>query len=461
MNLLSHKPRSPETAAIRDRIFNVLPAASYQMEKLFGLLDIDFSDRTATAGIECSVTPRLLLNREFIDEFCRDDGDLFLLILHELHHAILGHTRLFPRGDLIDNIAFDAVINSMLCRSVGHSVGTRLFTATNSWESFPGRLLRPPPGWPGPFWDAIAHLPADQRRIITLLYGPDDGTLTYHDLYEVLRSKLGLGEGDGVTLLGNHDGEISDPPLLVEVLRRIVEGWPAPPLRISGRDQGDHAREYFLSENRDPGAAFRKSFRDVLRRCGIHSGRGPAVYQPKLVTADRMIETVLPDERDRRIPALRTITGASPLIYRASVSEPRIRSSRDPIVHLYLDVSGSMSECLPYLTSVCREPFRRGELRIFGFSTVVSEAKGSDLSRIPIRNTGGTDINCVLSHVTSIPKRRRPKVILLATDGYVGRPSAELLGSSVRIRTVAAVTHPAYDDDLLPWVNEIIHLPST
>lgn len=461
MNLLSHKPRSPEASAIRDRIFNVLPAASYQMEKLFGLLDIDFSDRTATACVECSVTPRLLLNGEFIDGFCRDDGDLFLLILHELHHVILGHTRLFPRGNLIDNIAFDAVINSMLCRSVGQSVGTRLFTATNSWENFPGRLLRPPPGWPGPFWDSIAHLPADQRKVITLLYGPDDGTLTYHDIYEVLRGTLKLGENIDLTLLGNHDGEISDPPLLAEVLRSIVEGWPAPPLRISGRDQGDNAREYFLSENRDPGSAFRKSFREVLHRCGIHSGHGPTVYRPKLVTADRVIETVLPDERDRRIPALRTITGASPLIYRSTVSEPRIRSSRVPVVHLYLDVSGSMNVCLPYLTTVCREPFRRGELRIFAFSTVVSEAKGADLSRIPIRNTGGTDINCVLSHVTSIPLQRRPKVILLATDGYVGRPSAELLRSLGRIRTVATVTHPAYDDDLRPWVNEIILLPST
>ena len=54
MNILSHKPRTPEAAAIRDRIFNVLPAASYQMEKLFGLLDIDFSDDIQTACVECS-----------------------------------------------------------------------------------------------------------------------------------------------------------------------------------------------------------------------------------------------------------------------------------------------------------------------------------------------------------------------------------------------------------------------
>ena len=174
MNILSHKPRTPEAAAIRDRIFNVLPAASYQMEKLFGLLDIDFSDAIPTACVECSMTPRLLLNKEFIEEYCSTDGDLFLLILHELHHVILGHTRLFPRGNKIDNIVFDAVINSMLARSVGQSVGVKLFTSTNSFDSFPARLLRPPPGWPGPFYDAIAHLPEKEKRAIHLLYGPDD-----------------------------------------------------------------------------------------------------------------------------------------------------------------------------------------------------------------------------------------------------------------------------------------------
>jgi hypothetical protein len=68
---------------------------------------------------------------------------------------------------------------------------------------------------------------------------------------------------------------------------------------------------------------------------------------------------------------------------------------------------------------VCREPFRRGELKIFAFSTVVSELKGHDLSKAPMRNTWGTDINTVLEHATSIPAKRRPKVILIATDGYV------------------------------------------
>ena len=459
MSLIFHRPSNPETALIRDRIFNVLPAASYQMEKLFGLLDIAFSRDIPTACVECRTVPRLLLNPEFIEEYCKDDGDLFLLILHELHHVILGHTRLFPRGDLIDNIAFDAVINSMLCRSVGRTVGTKLFTSTNSWENFPSRLLRPPPRWPRPFWDDIAHLPANQRRLIQLLYGDGESELTYHDVYEVLRDSLKSIDPKDLILLGNHGEESPENPLLTGVVRRIVEGWPPPPKRISGRDEGRVAGNYYLEREEQPGAVFRKAFSAVLRKCGIHSGRGQAFYRPKTSLSERVIETVLPDRRDRRIQALRSVTGSSPLIYRSSLVEPRIRSERVPVVHLYLDVSGSMNECLPYLTSVCREPFRRGELRIFAFSTIVSEVRGGDLTKIAIANTGGTDINAVLRHVSSIPLRARPKVILLATDGYVGTARPDLLGSIGRIRTVVAITDPAYSDDLSPWVTDIIHLP--
>ena len=162
MNLLAHRPRTPEAAALRERIFHVLPAASYQMEKLFGLLDIEFSDETETACVECRVTPRLLLNRQFVEEHCREDGDLFLLILHELHHVILGHTRLFPRVTPLDNIVFDAVINSMLARTVGRTVGAGLFTRFYSYDKFPERLLRPPPGWPGPFEAALTEGEVDR-----------------------------------------------------------------------------------------------------------------------------------------------------------------------------------------------------------------------------------------------------------------------------------------------------------
>ena len=459
MNLLAHRPRTAEAAAIRDRIFNVLPAASYQMEKLFGLLDIEFSDETTTACVECRTTPRLLLNQQFVEEHCGADGDLFLLILHELHHVILGHTKLFSRATRLDNLVFDAVINSMLARTVGRTVGVGLFTRFYSFKKFPERLLRPPPGWPGSFKAALKRLPERESRAIELLYGPVGGAITYYDIYELLRQSLGEGGILDVALLGNH-GEVPDEnPFLTQVVRRIVEGWPPPPFRISGRDEGHTATNYFLREAEQPGAAFQRAFAQVLRRCGVNCGRGPAVYRRKLGAREQTIETVIPDARDRRVTALRAFYGHSPLVYRSSLNEIRPRPLRVPVVHLYLDVSGSMSACLPHLTAICREPFRRGELAIFAFSTVVSDLKGTDLSKAPIHNTGGTDINAVLGHFARIPKNKRPRVILIATDGYVGPAKDDLRCALGRTRVVVALTHPGHAADLKPWAHQIIQLP--
>jgi hypothetical protein len=167
------------------------PPRAIRWRSSSGCCDIEFSNETETACVECRTTPRLLLNKGFLDEYCRDDGDLFLLILHELYHIILGHTRLFPRVSPIDNIVFDAVINSMLCRTVGRTVGTRLFTRINGYDSLPERLLRPPPGWPDEFKGALTALPPEEQRIIGLLYGADESSkITYLDIYELLRKEL-------------------------------------------------------------------------------------------------------------------------------------------------------------------------------------------------------------------------------------------------------------------------------
>ncbi|MFT7464729.1 MAG: putative metal-dependent peptidase, partial [Pseudohongiellaceae bacterium] len=135
-----------DNEALSRRLFNVVPAASYQMEKLLSLVDIVFSDAVPTAAVECTRAPRMLLNPTFVREFCQRDGHLLMLVMHELHHVILGHTSLFPRHSLTHNIAFDAVINAMLCRQFPSEAD--FFRSTNGWDSFPGRLLRPSPGWP-------------------------------------------------------------------------------------------------------------------------------------------------------------------------------------------------------------------------------------------------------------------------------------------------------------------------
>ena len=117
---------------------------------------------------------------------------------------------------------------------------------------------------------------------------------------------------------------------------------------------------------------------------------------------------MLPNARDRRIPALRSCLGQAPLFYRSELSERRPRPLRVPIVHLYLDVSGSMTDACP-ISRRRAANLRRGELKIFAFSTVVSELKGHDLTKAPVRNTWGTDINPVLEHALPFLRSAGPR----------------------------------------------------
>ena len=76
-----------------------------------------------------------------------------------------------------------------------------------------------------------------------------------------------------------------------------------------------------------------------------------------------------------------------------------------------------------------------------------------------MQNTWGTDINAVLKHVNEVPARRRPKVILIATDGYVGRGRGDLIVRLGRTRAIVALTDCGHTGDLQPWAHEVIRLP--
>ena len=234
---------------LRFRIFNVLPAAGYQMDRLLQLMDVVESDLSPTACVECRVKPRMHLNPEFVEEHCQRDEHLFMLVMHELYHVILGHTRLFERVTPLHNFVFDAVINSMLCHEFPEPVYSEFFCKLNDWDSFPGRLLRPPPNWRV---GGKIEMPEDARlaeaAVIELLYGgsrEDNSNITYHDVFKAVAGCLQVivpsEEPDkffeGAVLLGDHSGDslsgeldeaVLSDDAVQDVVRKIVEKWPPP-----------------------------------------------------------------------------------------------------------------------------------------------------------------------------------------------------------------------------------------
>src|SRR5437773_8213337 len=194
---------------MQERILDCFPAGSYALSALLRLVDVVETPDVETAAVECRSNPRMLVNPEFVEKSAATPEKLLMLVMHELHHVLLGHTRLFPCATAVDNLVFDAVINALLCRMFPAPEHTAFFTDYYDDRSFPGCLLRPSAGWTPegavPLPPALAgSAPPELREVYRALYSPKG--VGYDELYEVLRRSVPAGLAFTVHLLGHHPG---------------------------------------------------------------------------------------------------------------------------------------------------------------------------------------------------------------------------------------------------------------
>ena len=143
---------NPETSstpegAITDRIWNAAPVSQQAFFKLLSLLEIEITPQVPTACVTLGTRSKLRINPEFVARHCQTDQRLVMLVLHELFHVLLGHTRLYERVTPVQNWAFDAVINATLSRILPQPEYTALFRDFYDNARFPDCFLRPPDNW--------------------------------------------------------------------------------------------------------------------------------------------------------------------------------------------------------------------------------------------------------------------------------------------------------------------------
>ncbi len=438
-----------ETLALR--LLNALPAGAYEVTALLGLLRVEESRDVATAAVTCERRPVLKLNPDFVAERCASDEHLFLLVMHELHHVLLGHTRLFPRTTPLHNVAFDAVINALLCTRFPTSVHVSFFLDYYGGQAGALRLLAPPAG--EPIGDP------GLRQLHETLYSAA-GDVTCLEVFERLVAALGkegLSPGEAGLLIGSHGPEGGDdygtagplPAEVVAAIRRIVEKWPPPPDAMRGRSLAD-VMDQRETRPATPGervlAAVRRALDDSAtggpRPGGVRrSGRVPALVP-------------IPSPRDRRAAVAR-LAGSPPLLYAGDVEAPRARASGQ--AHVYLDVSGSMDPYLPLLYGSLVRLRERVEPRVRLFSTEVVTVRLEALARGRVPTTGGTDGGCVFEHALAEGARK----ILVITDGYVGETKpglAERVRAS-RLDVRVLLTPGGWKSDLSRVASRIVPLP--
>ena len=456
---------SQSSDSISDRILDAFPSGSYALTGLLRLLDIVETDQVKTAAVECRAQPRLLINPQFVDEHAATSEKLLMLTLHELHHVLLGHTTLFPRTDEVQNFVFDAVINGIVCRMFPKAEYTAFFTDYYQADRFPECLLRPPPGWPdtpNQPAPALALLTEAHRarvqEIHMALYS--DGGASYHEVYEALPKILiepdPAGEQAGsvtpiheIPLIGDHDpqdkpdGQVEQQsPVLFDIVRQLVEQWPQPPDPIKGRSLADVLNTDKVQANKVlSNRALLRSL--ILKVAGVKGAGRIARMEEQPMT----VATPIPSF-SRRTAVLQAL-GVQPLMYSGAVTW-RHRVASGERVHIYLDVSGSMTGVLKPLYGTVLDCSAWVFPTIHLFSTKVVDLSLQDIRAGKCQSTGGTEIACVAEHIATHRVRRA----LLITDGWVGKPCGAHFDTLNRTRlSVAYLGRSIHQHDLTGVAN--------
>ncbi|HSL82796.1 MAG TPA: hypothetical protein VLF66_08465, partial [Thermoanaerobaculia bacterium] len=94
MNEPSLASRDAGGRTLAERVVDAVPVTQLAFLKLLSLLDVQASREVPTACVTLGARSRLLINPDFVRERCATDEALVILVLHELFHVLLGHTRM-------------------------------------------------------------------------------------------------------------------------------------------------------------------------------------------------------------------------------------------------------------------------------------------------------------------------------------------------------------------------------
>jgi hypothetical protein len=456
------------SGTLKDRLYDCLPAGRYALSGLLRLVDVVETEAVPTAAVECHAQPRLLVNPAFVAQHAATPEKLMMLVLHEIHHVLLGHTRRLAGPTPADNFVFDAVINALLCRLFPQPAYTALFRDFYPDDALPACLLRPPEGW-DPRVRIVPVPPALQargmgpaRQVYTSLYSPEGAS--YEDVRHVLRAFLQRHARrlEGVRLLGDHEGgpggssassqgggASASADAFAQGVADIVSRWPSPPEPLKGVSLDDMLRDSAVRIHRVPSA--RRLLRELITR--VAAGGTARRGARRWVSAPLPIETPIPTP-DRRATTLRAL-GAAPLLFRSEV-EARQRLPVQERVHVYVDVSGSMEAIKGPLYGAVLDCEALVHPQVHLFSTQVAEVTPAQLRAGICRSTGGTDIQCVTRHMA----RHRVRRAVLLTDGWVGNAGPVGVGVLQAARIGVGYLGDCIDEGALaPYADATVRLP--
>ena len=399
------------------------------------ILAVEFTTDVPTLAVTCEGRPRLLVNLKFVSEHCRGPAEVKAVVCHEFLHVLLRHTERLTPSTRAEHIAFDAVINAIIHRSMGESASA-MMSRYYANEKGVCRLLRPPTKderskAESARWSRSLPKRGSPRQVSQAWMGLYNGQLVADDIRELIEDLQSQMQQTRLLLIGDHDSDgagvsAAADDVLAAALETSLKAMNGSGVFRSPKGRGLGAEAY-AAEFRQADTAverWRRQTYDVLRR---HLVPDPRSAAREHASSDYTLPVL--SSGDRRA-ALRARW--SPLLpdARWNTAKP----SRAGSAHVYLDVSGSMHAEMPHIVALLGRLSRCIRRPFWAFSTKVAPAR-IEQGRLIADTTGGTSMACVLEHVACT----RPRAAVVVTDGYieaVSRADAAAAVASTRLHVI-------------------------
>jgi predicted metal-dependent peptidase len=397
------------------------------------LLGVRFTDKVPTLGVTLTDPPELLINAEFIRRHCTCEAHLKSAVFHEFLHIALGHTKRFNRLSMVENLALDAVINAMIFRLFGDEYSS-LFEYYYQKEIGVAKLLRP--------MSSDEKLAIRQRqhnrrglmknrdmrtsfeRFWDSLYAGEVGS---EDVLELAQTMSGNRLSSGRFLIGRHKGDEKLSERVGEALENFHRQF----------------EQRGFSNAANPG---KLEGYEALQNAGSYGPQMDLWKSRVLSMLKRALSPERPESFPLRVGEICRLPILSARDLRAAVrcqwnpflpvaEHEQTRQVPSAAATVYLDVSGSMRpemEAAVHLLNHCRKLIR---MPFWAFSETVAPAVFSN-RKLLAQSTGGTDIDCVLAHIS----KTKPARAVVFSDGYISRFDAGLVEACSATRLMAIVT---------------------
>jgi hypothetical protein len=359
---------------------------------------LDTKCKQVTTLAICNKETIYVSEKFWVDEL-RTEEDAEQVILHEVFHSILGDTARLKEDSKhrtqLANIAADMRINRWIS-------GFNVYTSSFFEKFYPNtgihKLLRPNSEFkPAERFRGLYNEVWNQNRY--------NSPQSYDDIFDTLERTLPKITYN-IKFIGSHPDDKNEDGLKPipkdieeairdEIIQQLGESGS------SGAGYGSDIRSQIV----DVLKTQQKISRKFLQRFAIdHNFNKLKAFFP--VSRRRMSPIPInPSKRE----LFRAALGRPPIMWKAKGTKTAEKYSG---VAIYLDLSGSVHSYLPRIVALISN-LNKELTSVFGFSNKIVEHTLNDLRLGKLNTTGGTDFDCIASHII---ENNFTKCILI-TDG--------------------------------------------